>query len=113
MTGNELLKTFNKGNKIIIKFTDDVLELERMFQENMKAIIIDVKEEDGCMLVKVDQTEYYESNKPLGINTWHNKDTGEYNLNYEDYCKQNNYELDMIEDIYVDCEKDIYYFNII
>lgn len=113
MIGKELLKAFEEGKKMTVKFTEDVVELVSQFQKNMKADIIDIKEDNGCIFVKLDQTKYYENNKKLGINTWYNNITGKYDLSYEDYCKQDNMELDMIEGIFIDYEKELRYFNIV
>lgn len=113
MTGKKLLKAFENGNSITIKFDERVVELQSMFNKDMKADVVDVYEDQGCILVEFDQTKYYEDNKALDKPTWYNKDTGEHDLSYEEYCKKENIVFDMIDHLYVECEDDIYYFEVI
>jgi hypothetical protein len=86
MTGNELLKMFLNGANLKVNFTENINELDYMFDKNMVADVIDVFEEDDYIVVKVDQTKYFEDNK----------------------------NLDMIKEICIDADDDnLYYFNVI
>jgi hypothetical protein len=95
MTGKELLKAFENGNSITMKFDESVGELQSMFNKDMKADVVDVYEDQGCVLVEFDQTKYYEDNKVLVETGWYNKDTGEHDLTYGEYCTKENIVFDI------------------
>jgi hypothetical protein len=113
MTGKELLKMFNDGKKITIRFTEDIEQLEGMFQRNMIADVLSVYKDGDELVLKVDQTKYYESNKQFDVPCWHNRDTGAYNLSYEDYCKQYNNEIPMTEEVYDTYDGELYNFTVV
>ena len=100
MTGKELLKMFEDGKKITIRFTECIEQIEGMFQKNMMADILSIYLDDDYLVLKVDCTKYYESNKQFDVPCWNNKETGQYNLSYEDYCKQYDRKVYMTEEIY-------------
>jgi hypothetical protein len=113
MTGKELLKMFEDGKKITIRFTKGIEEAEGLFQENMMADILSIYKDDDYLVLKVDQTKYYESNKQFDVPCWHNRDTGAYNLSYEDYCKQYNNEIPMTEEVYDTYDGELYNFTVV
>jgi hypothetical protein len=113
MTGKELLKMFEDGKKITIRFTETIEQLEGMFQRNMVADVLSIYKDGDELVLKVDQTKYYESNKQFDVPCWYNRDTGTYNLSYEDYCKQSNSKVHMTEEVYDDYEGELYNFTVI
>lgn len=108
MIGKELLKMFEDGKKITIRFTETIEQLEGMFCENMMADVISIYNDDDCIILKVDQTRYYESNKQFDNPCWYNKENKKYDLPYEDYCKQYDREVAMIEEVYDDYKGELY-----
>lgn len=108
MTGKELLKMFEDGKKITIRFTDTIEQLEGMFCENMMADVLNIYRDGDELVLKVDQTKYYESNKQYDNSCWYNKETKNYDLPYEEYCKQYNKEVSMTEEVYDNYDGEIY-----
>ena len=108
MTGKELLKMFEDGKKITIRFTETIEQIEGMFCENMMADVLSVYRDGDELVLKVDQTKYYEMNKQFDNPCWYNKETKNYDLSYKDYCEQYNREVAMTEEIYDNYEGDLY-----
>jgi hypothetical protein len=108
MIGKELLKMFENGKKITIRFTKGIEQAEGMFQENMMAEILSIYKDDDYLVLKVDQTKYYESNKQFDVPSWLNKDTGAYDLSYSEYRKQYGQDVHMTEEIYDNYKDELY-----
>ena len=113
MTGKELLKMFEDGKKITIRFTKGIEEAEGMFQNNMMADILSVYKDDDYLTFKVDQNKYYEYNKQFDVPSWLNKDTGAYDLSYSQYREQYGQEVHMTQEIYDNYEDELYNFTVV
>jgi hypothetical protein len=113
MIGKELLKMFEDGKKITIRFTETIEQIEGMFCENMVADVISMYKDGDELILKVDQTKYYESNKQVDNPCWYNKETKQYDLPYEDYCRQYDRKVHMTEEVYDNFEGELYNFVVI
>lgn len=108
MTGKELLKMFNDGKKITIRFTESIEEAEGMFSGNMMADIINIYRDEDYLVLQVDQTKYYESNKQFDTPTWLNKETGAYDLTYSQHRGQYGQKVRMTEEVYDNYKGELY-----
>lgn len=94
MTGNELLERFNLGEKLTVRFTEEVENGcdDSQWEEGMLADVIDVCEENNLISISVDSTKYIDFNKIKQKPIWFNAKTRKYDaardeflVNEEDY----------------------------
>jgi hypothetical protein len=52
MTGKQLLKMFNDGKKITIRFTENIEDCELLYSKNMIAEILSIYRDDDCIILK-------------------------------------------------------------